>query len=812
MGALWQDIRYGYRMLWKNPGFTLVAIIALALGIGANSAIFSVVNAILLKPLPYKDPQQLVIINHNYPKLNLRATVSAPGYVYYRDHAQSFSDVAATAGWSANLTGGGGEPERLQGMQVTTNLFPMLGAQPARGRAFTAQESQPGNHRVVVLSDALWQRRFGSDPAIVNQTVTLNGESYTVVGIMPPSFQYAREMGQMIDLYSPIAFTPEQLSNDNAGLEYLTVMARLKPGVSIPQAQAELNTIADQLRQVFDTGDSSVWGLTLRSYNELVIGEIRPALFILLAAVAFVLLIACANVANLLLARAAVRQKEIAIRAAMGASRMRIVRQLLTESTLLSVAGGVLGLLLAVWGVDLLLKVNGNKLPRAHEIGLDVNVLLFTLGVSLLTGIFFGLAPAFQTSKTDLHETLKEGGRSGTGTAHRGLRNLLVVAEMALTVVLLVGAGLLVRSFLRLEQVNPGFQPQNILAMQLSLPANKYPEAKQRDAFYQQMLAEVGSLPGVKSVGGVSVLPMGAGGNSRTFTIEGREAPEGQQSPHGDSWAATSDYFKTMSIPLVKGRYFTEGDTAASPNVVIIDEELARKFFPNEEPVGRRITYDDPTSPDAKWREIVGVVGHVKSRGLEGETRPQFYFPYHQVTQAAMYLVVQTQAEPASMAGSVRGAIQKVDKDLPVFRVTTMERLVAESLAQRRFATFLLGVFASVALVLAVVGLYGVMSYSVTQRTREIGLRMALGASARDVLKMVVGQGMMLVVIGLGIGLVASFLLTRVMSSILFDISATDPLTFILISLLLVTVAFLASYIPARRAMRVDPMTALRYE
>jgi predicted permease len=811
MGTIWQDIRYGYRMLWKNPGFTLVAIIALALGIGANSAIFSVVNAILLKPLPYKDPQQLVIINHNYPKLNLKATVSAPGYVYYRDHAQSFSDVAAVGGWNANLTGGG-EPERLQGMQVTTNLFPMLGAQPALGRAFSAQESQPGNNRVVILSDALWQRRFGGDPKIVNQTITLNGESYTVIGIMPPGFQYAREMGQIVDIYSPIAFTPEQLSSENAGLEYLTVMARMKPDVSINQAQAEMNTIADQMRQLYDTGDASVWGLVVRSYDELVIGDIRPALLILLGAVAFVLLIACANVANLLLARAAVRQKEIAIRAALGASRMRVIRQLLTESTLLALAGGGLGLLLAVWGVDLLMKVNDNKLPRAHEIGLDFNVLLFTLGVSLLTGIFFGLAPAFQTSKADLHETLKEGGRSGTGTSHKGLRNLLVAAEMALTVVLLIGAGLLIRSFLRLEQVSPGFQPQNILAMQLSLPVNKYPEAKQRDNFYQQMLAEVANLPGVKAVGGVSVLPMSAGGNSRTFNIEGREAPEGQQSPHGDSWAATSDYFKTMTIPLIKGRYFTENDTATSPNVVIIDEELARKFFPGEEPVGRRITYDDPRSPDAKWREIVGVVGHVKNRGLEGDTRPQFYFPYHQVPQASMYLAVQTNGEPTSLTGAVRGAIQKVDKDLPVFRVTTMERLVADSLAQRRFSMFLLGVFASVALILAIVGLYGVMSYSVTQRTHEIGIRIALGASTLDVLKMVVGQGMLLAFIGVGIGLVASFLLTRAMSSLLFGVSATDPLTFVGISLLLALVAFLACYIPARRATRVDPMTALRYE
>jgi putative ABC transport system permease protein len=811
MGTFWQDVRFGYRMLWKSPAFTLVAIVALALGIGANTAIFSVVNAVLLRPLPYKDPQQLVIINHYYPKLSLKATVSAPGYVYYRDHAQSFSDVAAVTGWSANLTGTG-EPERLQGMQVTPNLFSMLGAQAARGRVFSAEEGQPGRNRVVVLSEALWQRRFGGDPGVVNQTINLNGEAYTVVGIMPQGFQYGRELGQMVDLYSPLAFTPEQLSAAGAGMEYLTALARLKPNVSIQQAQAEMDTIADQVRQQYDMGDPGIWGLFLTSYNEMVVGELRPALLILLGAVGFVLLIACANVANLLLARAAARQKEIAIRAALGASRVRVIRQLLTESLLLALAGGSLGLLLAVWGVDLLMKINGNKLPRAHEIGLDFNVFLFTLGVSLLTGMIFGLAPAFQTSKTDLHETLKEGGRSGTGHTHRGLRNLLVVSEMALTVVLLVGAGLLVRSFLRLEQVSPGFQPQNILAMQLSLPANKYKEAKQRDIFYQQMLAEVQSLPGVRTAGGVAVLPMSQGGNSRTFTIEGREAPQGQQSPHGDSWAATSDYFKTMTIPLVKGRYFTENDAATAPSVVIIDEELARKFFPGEEAVGRRITFDDVSPGNPRWREIVGVVGHVKNRGLDGETRPQFYFPYHQAPTSYMYVVVQTNGDPAAMSGAVRGAIQKVDRDLPVFKVTTMERMVAESLTQRRFSMLLLGIFASVALVLAVVGLYGVMSYTVTQRTREIGIRMALGARQSDVLRMVVGQGMLLAVIGVGLGLGAAFLLTRAMKSLLFNVSATDPLTFMLIAGLLVTVAFLASYLPARRAMRVDPMTALRYE
>ena len=811
MGTIWQDISYGYRTLWKSPAFTVVAILALALGIGANTAIFSVVNAILLRPLGYKDPEQLVHIYHHYPKLNLKATVSPPGYTYYRDNARSFSDVAAVAGWSANLTGDG-EPERLQGLEVTANLFPMLDARPARGRTFSEQENQVGSNRVVVLSDAFWHRRFGGDPSIVDKTITLNGVSYTVVGIMSPDFQYGRESGPAVDIYAPIAFTPQQLSPDY-GTEYLSVLARLKPGVSITQAQAEMDTIAAQIRQRDAPDmDPSIWGLSLQSLNERVVGDIRPALLILLGAVGFVLLIACANVANLLLARAATRQKEIAIRAALGAGRWRIIRQLLTESMLLALTGGALGLLLAVWGVDFLVKLNENKLPRSHEIGLDPNVFLFTLGISLFTGIIFGLAPAFQTSKTDLQETLKEGGRSGTGTVNRRLRNLLVVGEVSLAVVLLVGAGLLVRSFHRLEQVDPGFNPQNLLVMQVSLPKNKYPEVQQRDLLYGEMLGQIRSLPGVKAVGATSVLPMSGYGTSSSFGIEGKETPQGQPAPHGNSWVATADYFKTMSIPLIRGRYFTESDTRDSQPVAIIDEALARKYWPNEDPVGKRIEFGGLGVDQKRWREIVGIVGHVKNNSLEGDSRATFYTPYHQMPVQNLFLVVQAENNPTSLSGAVRGTIRTLDKDLPVFRVTTMEKLVSDSLAQRRFSMMLLGTFAGVALVLALVGLYGVMSYTVTQRTHEIGIRMALGASRSDILKMVVGQGMLLALIGVGVGLGASFLLTRAMASLLFNVSATDPITFVSIPVLLVIVALLASYIPARRAMRVDPMKALRYE
>jgi putative ABC transport system permease protein len=812
MDTILQDLRFGIRTLRKDLGFAAVAVLALALGIGANSAIFSVVNAILLRPLGYENPDQLVLINHNYPKLDLKASVSAPGYVHYRDNAHSFSEVAALSGWSVNLTGGG-EPERLQGSAVTTNFFATLGAEAAKGRVFLAEEGEPGRNRSVVLSDAFWQRRFGGDPDIIGKTITLNGEGYTVVGVMPPGFQFGRELGQIVDLWSPIAFTPEQLDMDNLTYEYLVVLARLKPDVSFEQAQAELDTIAaNLLRQYMPELDAGTWNLALQRLNELVVGDIRPALLVLLGAVGFVLLIACANVANLLLARAAARDREFAVRMALGAGRSRVVRQLLTESVLLALIGGGLGLILGVWGVRALVAVNQDKIPRAHEIGLDLTVLGFTLGVSALTGIIFGLVPALQAFKGNPNDALKEGGRgSSAGKARRRALSSLVVVEMALAVVLLVGAGLLIRSFLRLQQVDPGFQPRDVVAMQLSLPDYKYGEPERRDAFYQQLLEQVRAVPGVKAAGAVSVLPLSGQNQSGSFRIEGREVPQGQMSPHGDRWVATSDYFRAMSVPLVRGRYFTDRDTEDAPGVAIVDESMARKYWPGEDPIGKRITFEGgPENP--RWREIVGIVGHVRHRGLEGESRVQYYVPYRQRPVSNMFLVAQATGDPTQIAGAVRGAIRALDADLPVYRVTTMERLVADSLAQRRFAMLLLGVFAALALVLAAVGLFGVIAYVVTRRTHEIGVRLALGAQRADVLRLVLGHGMGMALVGVGIGLVAAFALARLISGLLYGVSATDPLTFVGVGLLLVGVAFLASYIPARRATRVDPMIALRYE
>ncbi|MBK9316619.1 MAG: ABC transporter permease [Acidobacteria bacterium] len=816
MENLIQDVRYGLRSLLKNRSFTIIAVVALAIGIGANTAIFSVFNSILIKPLPYQDADRLVILYHHYPKLELKASVSAVGYNHYQKNVKSFESLGAFTGWAANLTGID-SPERLTGGAVTHTFFSTLGVKPIKGRAFLAEEEQAGKNRVVVVTDGLWKRRFGADPNLVGKSIMLNGENHTVIGIMPPEFQFGSEFGQQVEIYSPTVFTPPQLDTNNWGFEFLFALVRLKPGVSIEAAQTELDTIATGVRRQYmgETGTSLAgnWTLLLENFRENIVGDIRPALNILMVAVGLVLLIACANVANLLLARASGRQKEMALRSALGAGRGRIIRQLLTESVLLAIIGGACGLLLAYGGIKLLVALSPDNIPRTNEVGIDILALIFTIGISILTGLIFGVAPAWQISRTDLHETLKEGGRTGTSQARRGIRNLLVVVEVAIALVLLIGAGLLIRSFLKVQQIDPGFRPDQLLVMQLALPETKYPEPADRDRFYQSMVQKVRAIPGVQEAGISTSVPMSGSNASASFTIEGREVAQGEMSPWGNRWSAGQTYFQTMAIPLIKGRYFEERDSADSPLVAIIDITMARKFWPNEDPLGKRISFSRDDNGERSWREIVGVVGHVKQKGLEGDSPVQYYIPHRQIPSSNVYLAIRSrQADPSSLTGVVRNEIQSIDRELPVFKVTTMEQLVAASIMQRRFAMVLLGAFAFIALLLAAVGLYGVMSYSVAQRTHEIGIRMALGARESSVLGMVIRQGMLLTLIGLVMGLVIAFALTRVMASQVFGIGTTDPLTFSLLSGSLLVVAFLASYIPARRATRVDPMIALRYE
>src|ERR1700754_2479844 len=802
-----QDLRYAARILWKNPGFTAVAVIALALGIGANTAIFSVVNTVLLRPLPYKDPEQLVMVwednsRHGYP----RDTPAAANFVDWRDQNSVFSGMAAFADTYFNLTGVG-DPERLQGRIVSASLFPLLGVEPQLGRVFTSAEDQPGAQNVVLLSHRLWQRRFGGDPAIVGKTLSLSGQTYTVVGVMPARFQFPENVDE---LWIPIAFTAQEAANRNR--HYLEVVARLKPGVTLAQAQSEMTTIGARLQQQYPQSNTDL-SVAVTSLHEHVVGDIKPALLILLGAVGLVLLIACANVANLLLARAAIRQKEIALRVALGARRWRLLRQFLTESVLLATLGGILGLAIAYAGLLLLGSFIPENIAQAREISLDLKVLGFTLLVSLLTGFIFGLAPAIQSLRMNQSETLKEGGRdSVTGRSGKRLRGLLVTAEVAVSLVLLIGAGLLINSFLRLRNIDPGFKVDHLLTMKIELPEPKYETLERRAAFYTDLVQRVQSLPGARSAAVTTNLPLYRQGNSISIRVEGRPDPPPGQELIVVTRIISPGYFDTMSIPLLAGRQFTDQDTETTPNVVVISETMAKRFWAGEEAIGKRLAIGRVRS-DADWIQGVGIVKDGRQFELNAEPRPQMYVSYRQADFFAPEdLVVKTDVEPASMAAAVRKAVWEIDKDQPVSNIKSMEEILGDSIARQRFSMLLLGVFAAVALLLAAVGIYGVMSYSVAQRTHEIGIRMALGAQTGAVLKLAVGYGLKLVVAGVLIGLVAAFALTRLMSTLLFGVTPTDPATFALISLLLVGVAALASYIPARRATKVDPLVALRYE
>jgi putative ABC transport system permease protein len=803
--SILQDLRYGVRVLIKNPAFTAVAVLTLALGVGANTAIFSVVNAVLLRPLPYPDAQQLVWIWETHPNIKVEPA-SLPNFTDWKNQAGSFEGMAAFISSTLALTGEG-EPERIPTAFVVGDLFSVLGVSPALGRSFLAEEDKPGNARVVILSHAMWQRRFGGDRNIINKSITLSGNPYTVIGVLPQGFKHP-ESGQrkLPELYAPLGRAPESAGRRS---DFLGVVARMKPGVSLTQAQVEMNTITARLSQQYPDSNAN-WGVTLLPLHERVTGDVSRALWLLMGVVGFLLLIACVNVANLMLARSAARGQEIAIRRALGADRLRLVRQFLTESVLLSLVGGALGLLLAKWGITALTSLSPGNIPRLDEVRLNWPVLVFTLAASLLTGLVFGLFPALNATNPNLTASLKEGGRGSTeGSRSARLRRALVVSEIAIALMLLVGAGLMVRSFMRLQEVDPGFQPERVLAVDVALPGAKYKEDERVVGFFDQFLSRVKTQTGVESVAAISTLPLSGSGDIITFEIEGKTALADSGSVDAEYRIATPGYFRTMRIPLVKGNEFTERDTKDAPYAMVINETFARRFFPNEEPIGKRINFGGTESP---WRTIVGMVKDVRLQSLDTEPYPQMYVALAQAPRRSMTMVVRTASDPLSVIPFVRNELATLDKDQPLYNVRTMQQVMSESTARRRFNMMLIAIFAFLGLVLASVGIYGVISYSVTQRTHEIGVRMALGAEARDILKMIVRQGMGMVILGVGLGLGGAFGLTRVMSSLLFGVSPTDLFTFAGVSLILATVALLACYIPARRATRVDPMIALRFE
>jgi len=801
-------------MLLKRPGFTVIVVLTLALGIGANTTIFSAIDAVLLNPLPYKDPERLMVVWETNkqlgPEMWDRNEAAIGNFLDWRSRNQIFDQLGALFDTDMNLTGVG-EPQRIQSCVVTTNFFQVLGVQPMLGRSFPPEAETPGSPFTVIISHDLWQRQFGSDPNVINKNLTLNAHQVEVIGVMPPGFELQFPITRHVDMWVPMVIDVADPDYHDRGNNFLYTVGRLKPGVSPEQAQTEMNLIASQLQQQYPETNTEK-GVRVVPLHKQLVGNVESYLYMLFAAVGFLLLIACANVAGLLLARVTARHREVAIRIAVGASRWRLIRQLLTESVILSALSGLLGLLLAYGGVKLLVALTPSEVPRLHEIGLHVPVFLWTLAISVVTGVLFGLAPAVQASKPDLNTALKESsGRNPGSFQGSGLRNLLVVSEVAVALLLLVGAGLMTKSFLRLQQVDPGFNATNVVSMNIALPTSKYRQ-EQVMTFYDQLFERVKHLPGVKSVAGINPLPLSNTNISSRFIVEGAPLVALADRPFAGVRVITPDYFQTMSIPQLKGRSFTEQDREKTPNVIIVNEALASRYWPNQDVVGKRLAISQEESGPQVWREIVGVVGNVKSKAIEIEVMPEAYFPYRQVPGNFMNLVVRTASDPVSMVSVIRNQVLSVDKDQPVSDIMTMEQRVARSVAAKRFVMSLLGAFSILALGLAAVGIYGVMAYLVTQRTQEIGVRMALGAQKRDVLRLVVGKGMALAVIGTAIGLVASLALTRLMRSLLYEVTPTDWLTFVMVSVVLLAVALLACYIPARRATKVDPLVALRYE
>lgn len=806
MDQLIQDIRYAIRMMFKNPGFTLVALFTLALGIGANTAIFSLVNGLLLRPLPFGNPERIVMVWQDYRERNGRDKewTSPDTFFDWRDQNHSFESISVLDGWLPTINDG--EPEQIPGAAVTYNMFSVLGVSPAIGRTFVAEEDKPNARRVVILSDGLWKRRFGGERNVIGKDILINGEKYSVIGVMPPKFEFPMEPTAQM-------WTPMQVDSTNScGRDCITLrsIARLKQGVSLAQAQSDMNLVAQRMQRQYPEQYRNV-GITLVPLHQELTEEIRAPLLVLLAAVGLVLLITCANVANLLLVRASSRKSEIAIRSALGAGKSRLTRQLITENMLLALIGGALGIFLGVIGIDILIKLLPEDLPiiGIRNVAIDFRVLIFTLAISVSTGLIFGLIPLLQLKDPKIGESLKEGGRNRVGAGSSRVRNFFVVSEVAFALMLLIGAALLMKSFLRLMNVNPGFQAENVLTMQLNLPDSRYAEQQQIKDFYAQLLEKVKSLPGVLKAGTTNALPLGGSYTDTTFLIQGQSS---EQRKDQSVWfqLISKEYLQTMGIRLLKGRYFSDQDDFDAPRVVIVTETFARRYFPDGNVLGKRLNFNNPQNP--VWREIIGVSSDVKQFGLNRETPIAIYLHEKQSASPFVTLAVRTSVNPLNLASEIRSQVWSIDKNLAVSNVQTMEQVVVKTVNTPRITLSLIAAFAAAALLLAALGLYGVVSYSAAQRTNEIGIRMALGAGENHVLRMVVGQGMALAGIGVAIGLIGAFALTRLMSKLLFGVSATDPLIFFTIAGLLALIALIASYIPALRASKIDPVIALRYE
>jgi putative ABC transport system permease protein len=822
------DLRYAFRQLAKSPGFTVVGVLTLALAIGANSAVFSLINALLVRPLPYQESSRIALIWEQFATQGLdRIPVSAPEYLDLEKEFQSGTGLAAFNYQTFNL-GGGDIPERISGAVVSPSLFPLLGVKPIKGRTFAREEQGEGHDDVVVISERLWNRRFSADPVLIGKSLLLNGRSYTVIGIMPAKFEFpiplfgiqGNQFAERVDIWKPVAFTKNEL--EQRGSRSYGMITRLRPGVSLSQAQAELDQIISNWKQTYkDNYSGGGFGAKIYPLRDQVVGGMRTGLAILLGAVVFVLLIACANLATMLLARASAREREMAIRVALGAGRWRLLRQMLTESVLLAVAGAIGAIFLSIWGLELLKQIGARTIPRLAEVNVDLVVLIVTAFVAVGTGILFGMIPAFATAKPELTEALKEGGRSSTaGARHNQVRNSLVVAEIALALVLLVGAGLLIKSFARVQNIDPGFDRRNILTAEIGLSETKYPQfgssaynhGAAMTSFWNDALRRIQQLPGVEAAAFTIVLPLSGSNTDSSFSIEGREVRPNEPGPGEEIRDVSPDYFKVLKTPLLRGRFFTEADNFDAPWVVIINEALAKKYWPNEDALGKRITFSDTRKPNPKWITIVGIVRSIRHRGLDVDPAPEYYLPLAQRPQNQMILAVRSAQDPRSLASAIRREIQSIDPDQPIANVRTLEVVSAESIAPRRMSVVLLGAFAGIALLLASVGIYGVISYLVVQRTHEIGVRMALGAQRNDVLRLVVGRALKLIGIGALIGLALAFASTRALSALLYNVSAFDPTTFVVVTFTLSAVALLASYIPALRAARADPVVALGHD